>query len=55
MAMTKQLGFTKITLETASVLKEAIRLYQSYGFEPYEPEYLSCRCEQAYALDLAKR
>jgi len=52
LAKARQLGFTKITLETASVLKEAIRLYESYGFKPYRPNHLSCRCDQAYVLDL---
>jgi putative acetyltransferase len=54
LAKARQLGFKRITLETASVLKEAIRLYESYGFKPYRPDHLSCRCDQAYALDLAK-
>jgi putative acetyltransferase len=52
LAKARQLGFAKITLETASVLKEAIRLYESYGFKPYRPDHLSCRCDQAYVLDL---
>jgi len=47
-----QLGLRRITLETASVLKEAIRLYESYGFKPYQPDHLSSRCDQAYVLDL---
>jgi putative acetyltransferase len=54
LAKAKQLGFKRITLETASVLKEAIRLYESYGFQPYRPDHLSCRCDQAYALDLTE-
>ncbi|MCX5645385.1 MAG: GNAT family N-acetyltransferase [Phycisphaerae bacterium] len=54
LAEAKQLGFKRITLETASVLKEALRLYESYGFQPYRPDHLSCRCDQAYALDLTK-
>jgi putative acetyltransferase len=54
LARAKQLGFAKITLETASVLKEAIRLYTSYGFKPCQPDHLSCRCDQAYMLDLTK-
>ncbi len=53
LAKAKQLGFARITLETASVLKEAIRLYESYGFKPFQPNHLSCRCDQAYMLDLA--
>jgi len=52
LAKARQLGFARITLETASVLKEAIRLYESYGFKPYTPDHLSRRCDQAYVLDL---
>ncbi|MCP4260143.1 MAG: GNAT family N-acetyltransferase [Planctomycetes bacterium] len=48
----KQIGFKRITLETASVLKEAISLYKSYGFIEYEPEHLSSRCDQAFVLEL---
>jgi putative acetyltransferase len=51
----RQLGFARITLETASVLQKAIRLYESYGFKPYQPEHLSHRCDQAYMLDLTPR
>lgn len=47
-----QIGFKKMTLETASVLKEAISLYKSYGFVEYEPEHLSSRCDQAFMLEL---
>ncbi|MBM4029701.1 MAG: GNAT family N-acetyltransferase [Planctomycetes bacterium] len=52
LAQARQLGLGRITLETASVLKEAIRLYESYGFRPYRPDHLSRRCDQAYVLDL---
>ena len=48
----RQLRFKRIILETASVLKEAINLYKSYGFVEYEPEHLSSRCDQAYLLEL---
>jgi len=48
----KELGFSRVTLETASVLKEAIALYQSYGFRPYAPHHLAGRCDQAHYLDL---
>lgn len=48
----KELGFDRVTLETASVLKEAIRLYERYGFRRCKAAHLSCRCDQAYALDL---
>ncbi len=47
-----QIEFKKMTLETASVLKEAISLYKSYGFVEYEPEHLSSRCDQAFILTL---
>jgi putative acetyltransferase len=49
----KKLGFRFVTLETASVLKEAIALYTRYGFKPYTPDHMSKRCNQAYALDLS--
>jgi len=48
----RRMGFERMTLETASVLKEAIALYKSYGFVEYEPEHLSSRCDQAYVLEL---
>ncbi|MHC4509196.1 MAG: GNAT family N-acetyltransferase [Planctomycetota bacterium] len=48
----KQLGFERMVLETASVLKEAIALYESYGFAEYAPDHLSSRCDQAYVLEL---
>ena len=52
LANARQLGFRRVTLETASVLKEAIRLYERCGFRPCRTAHLSCRCDQAYALDL---
>jgi putative acetyltransferase len=48
----RQLGFNKMILETASVLKEAISLYRSYGFVEYKPDHLSSRCDQAFSLEL---
>jgi putative acetyltransferase len=50
----RKLGFTKITLETASVLKGAIHLYTSFGFLPTNSNHLAARCDQAYELDLRK-
>ncbi|MCP4607314.1 MAG: GNAT family N-acetyltransferase [Planctomycetes bacterium] len=52
LAKARQIGFKKMTLETASVLKEAISLYKSYGFVEYEPEHMSSRCDQAFMLEL---
>lgn len=48
----RRMGFKKITLETASVLTEAVNLYRSYGFVEYQPEHLSCRCDRALQLEL---
>lgn len=52
LAKARQLGFEKVVLETASVLKEAIALYKSYGFIEYKPQHMSSRCDQAYLLEL---
>jgi len=52
LARAKALGFARVTLETASVLREAIALYERYGFIPYQPNHLSPRCDQAYVLTL---
>ena len=48
----RQVGFERMILETASVLKEAIALYKSYGFIEYNPQHMSNRCDQAYQLEL---
>ena len=52
LAEARRLGFARVVLETASVLKEAIALYERYGFAPYQPDHLSSRCDQAYLLEL---
>ena len=52
LAKARGLGFESVVLETASVLKEAIALYERYGFAPYQPDHLSPRCDQAYLLEL---
>jgi putative acetyltransferase len=48
----RRLGFKRIELETASVLKAAAHLYVSYGFKPMERDGLAPRCDQAFYLDL---
>lgn len=48
----KALGFTRMTLETASVLKAAISLYESVGFRPFTPEHHAARSDQSYYLDI---
>jgi putative acetyltransferase len=45
------LGFTRITLETASALKEAIGLYRSFGFREFDGTHAD-RCDRAFFLDL---
>jgi putative acetyltransferase len=54
LAEAKQRGHRRVVLETASVLKEAIALYRSAGFKPYDREHLARRCDQAMALDLTR-
>ena len=48
----KELGYQTVTLETAEVLKEAIGLYKKYGFEPYQPQQISRRCDQSFIMTL---
>ncbi|HQU82100.1 MAG TPA: GNAT family N-acetyltransferase [Pyrinomonadaceae bacterium] len=48
----KTLGFKKIHLETASVLKEAIGLYEKFGFTPTCEKHTP-RCDRAYFMDIA--
>ena len=48
----RELGFSLMWLETAEVLKEAVNLYQKYGFAPYEADHQSCRCDFALAKKL---
>ena len=47
-----ELGFERIVLETASVLKAANHLYVKYGFRPLNKEHLPARADLAYILDL---
>ncbi|HAL71416.1 MAG TPA: N-acetyltransferase [Verrucomicrobiales bacterium] len=46
------LGFSEVRLETAAVLKEAVRMYEKAGFQRYEPEHCAARCDAAYRLRL---
>ena len=45
-------GIKTLTLETASVLKEAVRLYERFGFTPDASLLRTHRCDAAYRLDL---
>jgi GNAT superfamily N-acetyltransferase len=49
----KELGFLEIYLETASVLKEAVSLYESFGFKPTCEGMHTERCDMAYVLGLS--
>ena len=44
-------GYDQMVLETASVLKEAIGLYKSFGFQHLEEKHTP-RCDQSLYLDL---
>jgi putative acetyltransferase len=46
-----QLGFSRIYLETASPLVEAIHLYKKFGFQSTCEKHTP-RCDQAYFLEL---
>lgn len=48
----RELGFRRMTLETAQVLREAIALYERNGFKPDCAGLHSCRCDTGYARDL---
>lgn len=50
LAKARELDFKRIELETASVLKEAIIMYERYGFKQVERSHLASRCDQAYEL-----
>lgn len=48
----KEKGFKKITLETLSILIEAITLYKSRGFVEVKPKLINQRVDQAFELDI---
>jgi putative acetyltransferase len=48
----RESGFKRIYLETATVLKAAAALYEKYGFQPTTDGIHSQRCDAAYFLDL---
>ena len=48
----RELGYQKIYLETASVLREAVALYEKYGFTPTVEKHTP-RCDAAYILRLS--
>lgn len=46
----KEFGYSRIILETATPLKEAIALYKKHGFKEYTPKKMVARCDQAFEL-----
>ncbi len=52
LAKARELGFRRVTLETATALKEAVTLYESYGFKRVQSERQAPRCDISMALDL---
>lgn len=52
----QQAGFQRVILETNSRLKAAVKLYQQFGFQPFEPALGPCaaRCDQAFELILQR-
>ncbi len=52
LAEAKRMGFRRVTLETASVLKEAVALYTRYGFRPCTSDHMAARCDQVFELIL---
>ena len=47
-----ELGFSEMTLETNTLLVEALKLYEKYGFTEYSPSYYSDRCDLAMRVRL---
>ena len=48
----KELGFTRMVLETSSKLAAANKLYVRFGFQPFNADHLAQRADQSYTLDL---
>ena len=50
--ISREKGYTRMTLETISPLVEAISLYKSYGFHEIAPKAVNSRVDQAFELKL---
>ena len=54
LAAARSRGAVRVTLETASVLSQAIALYRSFGFRPVPlGPHRAARCDAAYELELS--
>ena len=49
----RNLGYLRVHLETASVLKQAVHIYEKAGFTRVIEKHTP-RCDQAYVLELGK-
>jgi N-acetylglutamate synthase-like GNAT family acetyltransferase len=47
----RNLGYLRVYLETASVLKQAVHIYEKAGFRPVDVKHTP-RCDQGYILEL---
>ena len=47
----RKLGYLRVYLETASVLKQAVHLYEKFGFRPVDVKHTP-RCDQGYMLEI---
>lgn len=48
----RAMNYKRLYLETASVLKEAVGLYEKHGFQPTSEGMHTARCNAAYFLNL---
>lgn len=49
----RNLGYLRVYLETASVLKQAMHIYKKAGFKPVVDKHTP-RCDQAFMLELGE-
>ncbi len=52
LAKAKEMGYSKVMLETASPLKEAVAMYEKYGFVLDEKGPHTERCDKMYFLEI---
>ena len=53
LVMAKEMGFQEVQLETAKVLREAIQLYEKYGFEKMSDDAPTPRCDLTMRIKLS--
>lgn len=50
--LAKDAGFTRVELETASPLTEAVALYKKFGFREFVKSHIPDRCDRAMYLEI---